>query len=89
MPRITDSKGRVYQEGHSDYDKVRIDNLEGRVRDLTSAVVELQHRLSRLDGEDLVWPGGDYEPFHTEHASYVDTPTLSERVAALEKRTDS
>lgn len=67
MPHaITDSQGKIYKEGDPDYDKVRINNLEEQVRELTTAVVDLQHRLSRVDKEDLQWPGDTYEPTNTQ-----------------------
>ena len=65
MPAIIDSEGRVVKEGDPNYDKVRIDNLQEQVRELTTAVVDLQNRLSRLDNEPLQWPGDTYEPAHT------------------------
>lgn len=66
---ITDKDGRIIREGDSDFDKVRIDNLEDRIRDLHTAIVDIQHRLTRLDGEALQWPGDNYEPTHTEPAN--------------------
>jgi len=63
--RITDRQGRTVTEGDPDFDKVRIDNLESEVRDLIRVVGDLQHRLSRVDGEELQWPGDTYEPQHT------------------------
>jgi len=64
-PAITDAQGKIYKTGDPDYDKVRIDNLEAQVRELTTAVIDLQHRLSRVDKEDLQWPGDTYEPTYT------------------------
>jgi hypothetical protein len=69
MPSIIDSEGRVVKEGDPNYDKVRIDNLREEVRELTTAVVDLQNRVSRLDKEQLQWPGDTYEPTYTEPAS--------------------
>ena len=67
MPRaISDRSGRTVREGDPDFDKVRIDNLEEQVRELLTAVVDLQHRLSRVDGEDLQWPGDTYGPTYTK-----------------------
>lgn len=63
---IVDSKGRTVWEGDPDYDKVRIENLQTLVRELQTAVIDLQNRLSRLDGESLQWPADTYEPTHTE-----------------------
>jgi hypothetical protein len=39
IPSIIDSKngGRIVKKGDPDYDKVRIDNLEDTVRELTTA----------------------------------------------------
>jgi hypothetical protein len=65
VPRITDSKGKTYGEGDPQYDKVRVDNLEEQVRELTTAVVDLQHRLSRVDSEALQWPADTYGPTYT------------------------
>jgi hypothetical protein len=65
---ITDKSGRIFKEGDPDYDKVRIDNLQSEVRELHTAIVDIQHRLSRVDGEKLQWPGDTYEPTHTEPA---------------------
>lgn len=64
-PIITDSKGRIYKEGDPDYEKVRLSNLESHVRELQVAIIDLQHRLSRVDEEDVQWPGDTYEPTHT------------------------
>lgn len=66
---ITAKNGRIVREGDSDFDKVRLDNLESQVRDLLTAIVDIQHRLTRLDGEALQWPGDTYEPIHTEPAN--------------------
>ncbi len=61
MPRvITDSEGRHYREGTPDFDKVRIDNLEERERELVKAVADLQNRVAKLDGGDVGWPGDTY-----------------------------
>ena len=62
---IIDAEGRTVREGDPDFDKVRIDNLEGTVSELVAAVGALQHRLSRVDGEGLPWPGDTYEPRNT------------------------
>lgn len=63
MPRgVTDDTGRIVMEGAPHYDKVRIDNLEQTVRELIAAVGELQHRLGKVDGGELAWPGDTYEP---------------------------
>jgi hypothetical protein len=67
MPRaITDSQGRTVREGDADFDKVRIDNLEQQVREIQTAVIDLQNRVSRVDGEDLQWPADTYEPTYTK-----------------------
>jgi hypothetical protein len=63
--RITDSEGRSYSEADPKFDRVRVDNLERRVGELLTAVGDLQHRVSRLDGEDLHWPGDATEPTYT------------------------
>jgi len=64
--RITDHKNaKSYGPDDPDYDKVRISNLEDTVRELQKAIVDLQHRTSRLDHEDLQWPGDTYEPTRT------------------------
>jgi hypothetical protein len=65
MVRITDKDGKTYGEGDPDYLKVKVSNLEDTVRELSTAVVDLQHRVSRLDGEQLQWPGDTYEPTFT------------------------
>ena len=61
--------GRIVREGNSDFDKVRLDNLESQVRDLHTAIVDIQHRLTKLDGEALQWPGDTYEPIHIKPAN--------------------
>ena len=66
MQPITDSQGRTYGDDDPKYDKVRIDELQGQVSDLQAAIVDLQHRVSRLDGEALQWPGDTYEPRNTK-----------------------
>ena len=70
MPRkIIDSKtGRTVGEEDPDFDRVRIDNLEETVSELSKALVNAQHRLSRLDKEDVPWPGDTYEPTDTRPA---------------------
>lgn len=65
MRHILDSEGRKVSEGDPDFDAVRISNLEQLVRELMTAVVDLQYRLSRVDDEPLQWPGSEYEPTHT------------------------
>lgn len=67
MPRsVIDAKsGRTFKESDPDFDKVRINNLESQVHELVTAVVDLQNRVARLDGEDVQWPGDTYEPTHT------------------------
>jgi len=59
---ITDDSGRIVPEGDPEYNEVRIGNLEQRVRELIAAVGELQHRLGKVDGGELAWPGDTYEP---------------------------
>lgn len=63
-----DKKGRLVREGDPSFDKVRLDNLEQDFRELHRAIVDIQHRLTKLDGEPLQWPGDTYEPTHTEPA---------------------
>jgi hypothetical protein len=65
---ITDEGGRIVREGDPKFDKVRLDNLERDFREIHRAIVDIQHRLTRLDGEPLQWPGDTYEPTHTEPA---------------------
>lgn len=65
---ITDKSGRIVHEGDPDFDKIRLDNLESDIRELHTAIVDIQHRLTRLDGEPLQWPGDHYEPTHTKPA---------------------
>jgi hypothetical protein len=62
------STGKAYKPGDPDYDKVRIENLEHTVTELVQELGDVQHRLSKLDGEDLHWPGDTYEPRHTTPA---------------------
>ena len=57
--------GKRYGPDDPDYDKVRISNLEHTVRGLQTAIVDLQNRTSRLDHEEIPWPGDTYEPMHT------------------------
>jgi hypothetical protein len=66
---ITDKNGSIINEGDPRYDSVRVDNLQEEVRELHRAIVDIQHRLSRLDGESLQWPGDTYEPTHTDPAT--------------------
>jgi hypothetical protein len=54
MPSIIDKDGRIYKESDPDYDKVRI------------SIIDLQNRVSRIDGEDLQWPADTYEPTYTK-----------------------
>jgi hypothetical protein len=81
MKIIDDKTGKVHSENHPDYLNVEVSNLKGTVSELLTAMVDLQHRVSRLDGEDLQWPGDTYEPRHTNPA---EPP--AERIAALEAR---
>jgi len=66
---ITAKEGRIVKEGDPDFDKVRLDHLVSQIQDLKTAIVDIQHRLTRLDGEELRWPGDTYEPSHTEPAN--------------------
>ena len=66
MSSTTDSQGRSYGEDDPQYDRVHIDNLQSQVSDLQTAIVDLQHRVSRLDGEALQWPGDAHEPRNTK-----------------------
>lgn len=61
--------GRSVREGDPDFDKVRLDNLEDDFRELHRAIVDIRHRLTKLDGEPLQWPGDTYEPTHSEPAN--------------------
>lgn len=61
-----DQAGRLQAEGTPGYDNARIENLEATVRDLMAAVVDLQHRLARVDNEELQWPGDTYPPTYTQ-----------------------
>lgn len=63
---ITDRDGNTFHEGHPDCDKVRISNLQDQVRELQTAIIDLQNRMSRVDSEDLQWPADTYEPAHTQ-----------------------
>lgn len=65
MRTVMNREGRPIREDSPDYDKTRIDNLERTVAELLQAVVDLQHRVSHLDGEPLQWPGDSYEPPHS------------------------
>ncbi len=64
--RIQDQAGRTHAEGEPGYDNARIENLEATVRDLMAAVVDLQHRLARVDNEEPQWPGDTYPTTHTQ-----------------------
>ncbi len=67
MPGIVDPKtGRALSEDDPDYLRVKVADLESQVQQLAAAVGNVQHRLSRLDREDLQWPGDSYEPTNTE-----------------------
>lgn len=66
MPSIIDKDGRIYKESDPDYDKVRISNLQSQVSELQTAIIDLQNRVSRIDGEDLQWPADTYEPTYTK-----------------------
>ena len=54
--------GKTYKPGDPGYEEARADNLEVQLRELTAAVVDLQHRVSKLDQGDIPWPGDTYEP---------------------------
>ena len=75
------SDGRTHKPRDPDYWQAKTRELEGTVRELTTAIVDIQHRLSRLDREELQWPGDTYEPKHTEPVG-----TGAERVLQLEDR---
>jgi hypothetical protein len=60
--------GRLHNPTDSDYGRQRINHLERRLSDVTAALVNVQNRLTRLDGEDLPWPADRYEPVDTEPA---------------------
>ncbi len=63
MVSIVDSKtGQTYAPDHADYMRVKVEKLENRVRELTMALVDVQNRLTNLDGLPRQWPGDTYEP---------------------------
>jgi hypothetical protein len=68
MPRgiIDEKTGRTVMETDPDFDRVRADNLDRLVADLLAVIVELQHRVSKLDGENLQWPGDTYPPLFVD-----------------------
>lgn len=66
MPSRLNKAGQIIAPGHPDYDKVGVENLEAEVRALTVAIVDLQHRVARLDREDVdCHPWNSYPPTHT------------------------
>jgi hypothetical protein len=65
---IQDKNGRLVRQGDPRFDTVRLDNLEEDVREIHRAIVDIQHRLTKIDGEPLQWPGDTYEPTHTTPA---------------------
>lgn len=62
---IIDEAGRIVHESDPDFNHVRLDRLERELGDLVRAVSDIQHRLTKLDGEPLQWPGDTYEPTDT------------------------
>lgn len=63
MVSIIDPKsGRRVAEGEPGYLEAKVANQEVTIRELVMAVVDLQHRLSTVDSEQLQWPGDTYEP---------------------------
>lgn len=60
--------GKIVSPRDADYERMAISALRGQYSDLLQAVVDLQNRMSRMDGEALQWPGDTYEPRHTEPA---------------------
>ncbi len=53
--------GNTHAPTDSDSWQVKARDLEDTVRGLTQAFVNLQHRVSQLDGEELDWPADTYE----------------------------
>ena len=53
---------KTYGPGDPGYDNARIENLESQVGELMTAVIDLQNRMSRQDGEPLRWPADSYGP---------------------------
>ena len=67
-PQIIGRDLKTYGPGDPGYDNARIENLESQVGELMTAVIDLQNRLSRQDGEPLRWPADTYAPQNTEPA---------------------
>jgi len=53
--------GKTHKPSDPDYWQAKTRDLEDTVRGLTQAVVNLQRRVSQLDGEELDWPADTYE----------------------------
>lgn len=68
MSRIIISEGRTWGPDDPGYEKACIAKLQEQVMELQTAIVDLQNRVSRLDGEDLQWPADIYPPTHTKPA---------------------
>ncbi|MEA2495431.1 MAG: hypothetical protein QOJ29_3342 [Thermoleophilaceae bacterium] len=65
MPHgILDSKsGKVVMEGEPGFLEAKVRNLENVIRDLTAALVDVQHRLAEVDGRGVdYYPGIAYGP---------------------------
>jgi hypothetical protein len=54
--------GRVVREGSPDNLEAKVLGLEGTIRELMTAVADLQLRLSSVDGADVPWPADTYDP---------------------------
>ena len=67
-PKIIGQDLRTHGPGDPGYDNARIENLEARAGELMTAVIDLQNRMSRQDGEPLHWPADTYEPTNTKRA---------------------
>jgi hypothetical protein len=67
----------------------RVAELSETLSRLVGAVVDVQHRLSRLDGEGLQWPADTMPPRHTKPLGEGPEPIgqLHERVDRLSEKT--
>jgi len=59
---IDPRSGKVVRPDDPDFLETKVRVLEADLRASIAAIVDLQHRVSEIDGRDIGWPGDTYEP---------------------------
>ena len=71
-PMFMHRSGKTYAPSDPDYVYARLDDIADTARQLMAAVVDIQHRLSELDGKPHRWPGDVYEPGQIDPSGEAD-----------------